>query len=254
MTDRLDSFLNSEPAPEPVADAAPAEGAAPATEKPVEADDEPQAQPAEGDTRTVPLAALEGERAARKDWKEKAVRSEGEITELRRQLEDARRPPPAPPAPPQYQQPINPMEDPEGFVQRMQEVTISNKLDVSEMMLRNAIGGEAVDAVIAEFKVAAGTNPSLFGQLYQQPHPYEWAHKQVEAMRLQRDIGTDPAAYKAKMRAEWEAEMANPVAPQQPRAAMPNMAPSLARTASAAPRSAPAFSGPPAMEDILGRR
>jgi hypothetical protein len=67
--------------------------------------------------------------------------------------------------------------------------------------------------------------------------------------RLHEEIGTDPAAYEAKIRAKIEAERgADP--PVSPVAGMP---PSLANARSSAPRGTNGFTGPPSMDDILRR-
>lgn len=248
MSGELNDFLKEEEA-EPEAAAVVAEPAAAEPEAAAEGAAEPEAAPAPGDSRTVPLAALEGERKARQDWKEKALVAEGEMAELRRQLEEARKPPSqsAPVA-----QPIDPSVDPQGFVGRVQEVMLNERLNTSEMMVRKELGGEKVDAMIAEFKTLAQADPALFAKLYQQPHPYEWAHKEVEKAKALREIGEDPAAYRARIRAEIEAEIGAAPTAEAARPALPG--PSLATARNAAPRSAPAFSGPDSIEDILSRK
>ena len=246
-TTNLDGFLGRNAEPPPPEPEAPApEAAAPEPEAP-EAPPEGEPPAPAKDARTVPLAALESERRARQDHKAEAARLSGELAELRRQMEESKRaPPPPPPDAPQF---IDPRENPDAFIARTQQVMVSNKLDVSEMMLRSAIGAEAVDSVIAEFKEAAAANPSLYQQLYSQPHPYDWAHKHVETLRLQRDIGSDRAGYEARLREKWEAERNGDAPPPVSPAA--GRAPSLAGVRSAAPRSAPAFSGPTPMGDVL---
>jgi hypothetical protein len=67
--------------------------------------------------------------------------------------------------------------------------------------------------------------------------------------RLHEEIGTDPAAYEARLRAKWEQEKgADP--PVSPVAGMP---PSLANARSSAPRGMNGFSGPPSLDDIFTR-
>jgi hypothetical protein len=255
----LDAFLGagSEPAPEPQ-QAPPPE---PAEPEPPDEDEGDAAEPDEGDApapppnpkdgRTVPLSALE---KVREDWKAKAVRAETERDELRRQLEEAKRVAQQPPQQPQYQQPINPAEDPAGYHALIQQTMLNERLNMSEAQLRREIGSEAVDAAINEFKQAAAKNPSLMQQLYQQPDPYAWVAKQVEVLRIQREIGDDPAAYRAKLRAELEAELAaRGDAPMPPVSPAARLAPSLANARSAAPRSNGAWAGPTPLEDILRR-
>ena len=206
----------------------------------------------------VPRRAFETIRRERQDWKEKAAKAEGENGELRRRLEAlekaAQTPPTPPQAPPRPLPPLDPVNDPAGFVQRFQNAMLNERLNVSEAMLRRAIGNEAVDAVVADFRQAASENPSLYDQLYQQPDPYGWAQTVAERHRTIRDVGADPAAYReriiAEARAKWEAEQAeaartvtiSPAAGRQP---------SLATARSVGARSQ-AWSGEPSLEDVLG--
>lgn len=257
MSDDLNAFLDkAEDEPAAAPEAPPAEAAAPeapAEAAPPEADADPEPEAADEAGIRKALAA---ERDKRRDWKEKAIRAEGEMAELRRQLEAARQPQQQPAQPQEQQyQPIDPSVDPQGYVQRVQQVAISTKLDMSEMMLRKEIGGEKVDALIAEFKEAAKEDPALFTRLYAQQHPYEWAHQQIEARKLQREIGTDPNAYKAKLeaefRAKWEAERGEQPLTVPTRSPAAGLPPSLANARNAAPRSTAAFNGPPPLQDVF---
>ena len=241
------------PAPEPQEQEQPDEDEGDAAPEQDEGEDAaPAPKPGE---RTVPLAALE---KVRQDWKEKAVRAETERDELRRQLEEAKRVAQQPPQ--QYQQPppLDPVQNPEAFVERVQQVVLNERLNASEMMLRREIGAEAVDAAIAEFKQAAQADPSLFPKLYQQSDPYAWMAKQVEVLRVQREIGDDPAAYRARLRAEIEAELAArgdaPLPPQAPVSPAARLPPSLANARSAAPRSNGAWSGPTPLSELFPTR
>ena len=138
---QLDTFLaegapDSAPAPAPTPEPAapapastpqpdaktPAEAKAPTTTP--EPDDHEPEPPAEGEP-IVPRKAYEAERARRQDWKEKAARFEGELAATKRQLEEAtRRAQQPPPQQPQYVAPIDPVADPQGFLQRVQNVML----------------------------------------------------------------------------------------------------------------------------------
>jgi len=256
----LDDFLSEgggEPAPDAVEEllgvpSAPDKPDKPAPEPKPQGDDPPpepddDAQPANGT-----LAALQDERNKRRDWKEKAVRAETERDELRKQLDEAKRYAQQPPQ--QYQPPQQQYERTPEEQRAFDEV--NNRLNFSEMAARDKHGDEVIEAAIVEFKQAAAINPSLVSTLHQQIHPYAWLVKEVEGLRLKREIGTDPAAYRAKLRAEIEAEMnaGQSGAPQQPPISpAARMAPSLANARSAAPRGAPAYSGPTDLDDILRR-
>ena len=250
----LDAFLGGDK--EPVPEVQP-EPQAPEPEQPEEIEEAPEEAPDEDappepkpGERTVPLAALEKQR---RDHKERAAKLEGERDALLRQLEEIKRAQPQQ-APQQYQppQPIDPVQDPAGYHAQVQQIMLNERLNMSEMQLRREIGAEAVDSAIAEFKQAAAKNPALMPALYQQPDPYAWMAKQVEVMRFQKEVGEDPAAYKARLRAEWEAEQSavQPAAPVSPAA---RLNPSLANARSAAPRATGAWAGPTPLEDILRR-
>jgi len=259
MADDLNAFLDGTAAEEENAvapEAAPAEVAAPEAEAPAAPEPDAEPEPEAADEAGI-RKALAAERDKRRDWKEKAIRAEGEMAELRRQLEAARQPPQQPQEQRQPPAPIDPSIDPQGFVARVQEVMLNERLNTSEMMLRRELGTEKVDAAIAEFKDAIKENPGLQQQLYGQPHPYEWMHKQVEIRRLQRDIGADPSAYRAKLeaeiRAKVQAEMGEAPLTAPARSPAAGLPPSLANARNAAPRGSTPFNGPPPLEDVFGR-
>jgi hypothetical protein len=171
---------------------------------------------------------------------------------LAKQLEEIKKAPP-----PQVQRepmaPIDPAQDPQGFVARIQSVMLNERLNTSELLLRKELGSDKVDAAIADFKQAADTDQTLYGKLYAQPDPYGWMAKEVERMRLQREIGDDPAKWREAERQRLREEMAAEAKPQAaPVSPVANLPPSLANVRSAAARGAPAFSGPPALSDIFG--
>jgi hypothetical protein len=265
----LDAFLGA-PKPEPAAEpdrqqqetqpAPPAEATpeAPKPEaKPEPAEDTEPPEALEGEP-IVPRRAFESIRRERQDWKARAVEAETRRTELERQLAEAKQPP-VQQAPPQPFVPIDPVQDPQGYHQRIQGMLVNERLNLSELQLRKELGAEKVDALVNEFKQEAAKDPSLFPKLYQQLDPYGWAAKHLETIRMQREIGDDPAAYKARLRAEFEADFkangyANGTAPTIHVSPVAGMAPSLATARSVAGRSAPAFTGPPSMDDILRRK
>ena len=186
--------------------------------------------------------AYEDERRKRNDWKEKAARLEGELAAYKRQQEDAQRRAAAPPPQPQ-QPPPDPATNPQGWaqhvVQQQQAALLNERLNNSEMMLADKIGAEKLSEYVQEFRGLAEADPTLFGKLYSQPHPYAWLTREVDRLRLVRDVGDDPAAFRAKIEAEartrWEAEAASKPPPVSPAA---GLQPSLATARSVAGRSA----------------
>ena len=275
--EQLDAFLKGEtatvteeapaPAPEPEARAAP-EAKAPVESKPAAKTDKAKPEPEE-DTDppepidgepVIPRRAYEDERRKRQDWKARAVEAETKHKELQRQFEEATRrataPPPTQPHAQPQQPPPDPATDPRGFGQylaQQQAATLLNeRLNNSEERLREKIGDEKLAEYVEDFRQMAQADPTLFGKLYSQPHPYNWMTREVDRLRVARDMGDDPAAYRERIlaegRAQWEAE-----AKAAPPALSPaaGMQPSLATARSVAGRTAGAWTGEPSLDDVL---
>lgn len=189
----------------------------------------------------------------REDYKSRAVRAETQAEELRKQIEAAQRGPEPRQAPPAQQDIREAMAADPSI-----RAAVLTRLDTSEMLLRRELGDDAVNSLQEEFTQAMARDPTLQARVLVQRDPYKWAHKHIESLRLQQEIGDDPAAWREKQRAAWEAEFAsrgNGAAAPQPRVSpAAGMAPSLASARSAAPRSAPAWTGPPSLEQILAGR
>jgi hypothetical protein len=264
---QLDAFLSSgaqpeateTPAPEPSKaspEAAPTK-AAPAAKEPAKAAPEPDddAEPGEPEPGqpNVPRSAYEKERQRRQDWKSRASAAEAEKAMLLKQLEEARKPPPQSTPPPAMLEPIDPVRDPEGYTRRMRGVVLNERLNTSEMLALEKHGKEAIDAETEYFQKRTQQDPRLWNELYSKPHPYQWMIDNNATARLHEEIGTDPAAYRARIaaeeRAKWEAE-GGAAQRVSPAAGLP---PSLASARSAAPRGTNGFSGPPSLSDILAR-
>lgn len=188
-----------------------------------------------GTEKHVPLAALEAERKGRQDWKEKAARLEGELSAIREQQQRA--------AQPQGQQQ---QQDP---VQVLEQQIFNQNLNFSERMARKEYGTEAVDQAFEKFNEAVKKNPALYQQVMSSPDPWDAVVKEAKKMALLEEVGTDPVAYREKLRAELLAEI-NPAGGAPAAPALPK---SLAGARSSAVRSAPAFTGPTPIEDILNK-
>jgi len=118
------------------------------------------------------------------------------------------------------------------------------------MMALDKHGKEVIDAETEYFQRRTQQDPRLWNELYSKPHPYQWMIDSNSTARLHEEIGTDPAAYEAKIRAKIEAERGAAPPPVSPAAGLP---PSLASARSAAPRGTNGFAGPPSLSDILAR-
>jgi hypothetical protein len=266
--EQLESFLAGEtatvteappeaPAPDKATPEAKAEPVAKADKAKPEPEDEADPPEALEGEPVIPRRAYEDERRKRQDWKARAVEAETKHKELQRQFEDAQRrataPPPQPQAPPQP--PPDPATNPQGWaqhvVQQQQAALLNERLNNSEMMLADKIGAEKLNEYVQEFRSLANADPTLFGKLYSQPHPYAWLTREVDRLRLVRDVGDDPAAFREKIlaegRAKWEAEAKQAPAPS-PAA---GMQPSLGTARSVAGRTAGAWTGEPSLEDVL---
>ncbi|WP_321967654.1 hypothetical protein [Burkholderia cepacia] len=265
MGTSLDQVLGGAPADVPPSDAQQSQVAAPATVEtphtgehadltPPLADvagaggdaTQTDAPPASEPAPMVPLKALEEERKGRQDWKEKAIRFEEELKHLRAQGQ---------------QQPTQQQQQQERPAALTYEGALLNeRMNMSEMMVRQQHGDDDVDKALEVFQKAVQENPALGAQLAQQRHPWQFMFDQAKRIQAMSEIGSDPAAYRQKVRDEILAELqqqgAAPAA--QPAAAVaapaaPVIPRSLATARSAAPRTATAWTGPTALTDILKR-
>ncbi|RQS88066.1 hypothetical protein DF048_27480 [Burkholderia seminalis] len=204
------------------------------------------APPASEPGQMVPLKALEEERKGRQDWKEKAIRFEEQLKQLRESNAQQ------PAAPQQQAQQPAPMT--------YEGALLNERMNMSEMMVRQQHGDADVDAALEVFQKAVQENPALGAQLAQQRHPWQFMFDQAKRIQAMSEIGSDPAAYRQKVRDEILAELqqqgAAPAA--QPAAAAaapaaPVIPKSLATARSAAPRTASVWTGPTSLTDILKR-
>lgn len=247
--------------PETEVEAAAGADPKPVTAKPAEEADDAQPPPED----VVGLkSALQAERARRRDYKGERDRLQGEMAALKAQMEEARKaPPPAPPqavAPPPPVRVPNPVEDPEGYQawqeQRFEQRLFNERLNLSERMLRAAKPDAAdVDAKIAVFKKAATDNAALRAQLASHPDPYQFAYDIGQRTLAMEEVGTDPAAYRARVEAELREKILAEYGAADagtgqaaPRVTLPQ---SLGTARSAGPRSGPVVNVPESFGDIL---
>jgi len=251
----------------PVAEAG--EAAPPNAADPAKAADPPEEAVEEPEDVVGLRKALQSVRAERRDYKGERDRLQGERDALLAQIAAASQAPP-PPAPVQ-QRPVeppppvrvpNPAEDPEGYAAfqdaRFEQRLYNERLNISERLLRDKVDGADVDAKIALFKKEAEANPALRAQLSNHPDPYRFAYEVGQRTAAMAEIGTDPAAYRAKVeadiRAKIEAEYAAETGTERLAAPAVRLPTSLGTARSAAPRSAPVWTGPEDLGDILRPR
>lgn len=181
---------------------------------------------------------------ALKEERTKRQTLEQELAEIRRQLEASKAPPP--PAPDLW-------EDTQGWQQHfggevvtaaVQQASLNAKLDMSEMMVRQA--NPDFEDVKAEFLALAQQNPDLTRQALADPHPWNKAYQIAKNHKTMTELGaTDLDTLKTKLREEIMAEMAATTP------AKPGLPPTLTGMANVGSRGGPEWAGPRPLEDLL---
>lgn len=281
MADSLESILKGEPAA-PVTETAPAvteqpvavvqptgetQPQTPAAETPTvprddagrfapKAKDEP-AKPAAPPAaepeapQHVPVTALQEERRKRQELERQAAEFQRQLAALQA------KPAEQPKAPELYENPDAWRE----HLERQVEERLSNeRLNMSEMMARQAHGSEVIDKAFASFGELVRQNPAIHQQVMSQPHPWDAMVKLVQKVEALNQIG-DPMTFaerkekelRDKIRAELEAEYAAKAPPPAPVAPPPALPTPLGSVPSVAPRStAPAWAGPTPLSSVFG--
>jgi hypothetical protein len=163
-----------------------------------EQDAAPPAESEEKQPGHVPLAALLDER-------EKRQKIEREAEELRRwrQQHEAKHQP----KPDFY-------DNPEAALSQVQQATqqqmLSMKLQQSRFFAEREFGADLVNEAYAYFD----QHPDQSHALVNEPSPFHAAVEFYKRQKAAAEIGSDPEAYKAKLRAELEAELASKAPPK----------------------------------------
>lgn len=215
------------------------------------------APPAAADQGTmVPFSALDAERKGRKDWKEKALRYEGEMNLLKHQLEEARRPPS--PAPQQREAEAefpDPILDPEGYRKAVRAEALNSaraeRLNDDEEAMVEKHGKDKVETAFA----ALQADPAEFQRISRGRKPWTALMKWAEDHEARKEIGDDPKAYRERLEKEIRekiaAESGQPV-PTNPGAPPPlNIPASLATAPNVGNRGVPQFTGPSPLTDLV---
>lgn len=184
-----------------------------------------------------------------KEEREKRQTLERELDALKQQIAAFQQPQTPPPPPPSL------WEDEQGWQQHfgstvvttaVQQASLNAKLDMSEMMVRQA--NADFDEVKAEFLRLAEANPTLREQALSDPHPWNKAYQIAKNHRAMQELGaTNVAELEAKLREKIAAEMQ-----AQTPAPKPSLPVSLADSQSArvSPSEAPRMLS---LEEILRR-
>ena len=219
---------------------------APAQFEPAQ-DDQPQAEPApqpepQRPETTVPLAALQSERAENRSLKSQIPVLQQKIDQLTEIVQRATAPRP---------EPIDPVADPERFSAMMQSqiaaVASNTRAEMSERFARDKYGDDAVEEAFSAAQTAG-----VVDQFRGQKDPWNELVKWHKSAKVAQEIGNDPDAYKARLKAEIMQELQS--AGQVGASVKPPAAPTLAGQANLAARTDPAWSGPAPLDDILGTK
>ena len=170
-------------------------------EAPDEDTGEPSAPPADDRQdkgHSVPVTALLDEREKRQRIEAEAEQMRREVAEYRRREEQARQKPVEAP---------DILEDPAGYRQHVEQVfdqrLNAQRLQMSRFMAEREFGKETVDAAFEFFN----RHPRDSWALIQEPSPFHAAVDAYKRAQAVEEFGTDPNAYREKLRAEMEAEM-----------------------------------------------
>lgn len=181
-------------------------GEAPATEQtrvetPPAGQQQRQERPAGEADHRIPLAEHLNEREKRQAAEARASQFERQMETMNRRLEELQKP--KGPTPDIYTDAdafVRAQIDP---VQKQQEAIIDR---FSRLMAVQQFTKPVVDAAYAALETAVRSDPNMrleAQRIWQNEHPYgalvDW-HKRQEALQ---EIGTDPAAYKTKLREEF---------------------------------------------------
>lgn len=226
------------PEPQPVEDTQPRDEHGRFAEKTgVEQADGPDAVPPTDKLPKEDYKAIREER-------EKRQRLEAELEALRQQIAAQQEPPAPPPSIWDDDQGALQHVKNEAITTAVQQANLNAKLDMSEMMVRQA--NPDFEDVKAEFLALAQSNPTLVQQALADPHPWNKAYQIAKNHRAMQELGaTSVDDLRAKIREELMAEMQV----QPPRSVIP---PSLATERNVGSRSGPAWAGPRSLSELLG--
>lgn len=222
------SFLDKEEAPEPVEEQV--EASEPEAEPAPEPEPEPEptgedaAPPAASHERQqpVPITALLDEREKRQAEARRAEQAEQRLRQLEAQIraQQEKRPAPDwyedPQAAAQYQQ------------QNFQQAMLQQTLRQSRFFAEKEYGAELVEETNKWFD----ENPQLSHQFIDKPSPWHAAVEFYKRQKLASEVGSDPDAYRERLREEIRQELLNEVpTTSKPKAPPPSMskAPSSGR-------------------------
>jgi hypothetical protein len=255
----LDDILNGAPQPEAPPEVAQAEAEAQAgpprdehgrfaPKGEMEAAEPPQAAPpaaTDDEGPPIPRKALLDERSKRQAL-------EAELQRAREQLQAFQYPPQAPPSI---------FDDEQGWEQHfgqtvvqqaVSQATQNARLDMSEMMVRQA--HPDFEEKKAAFLEAMQATPGLAERARQDPHPWNFAYQYVvNQQRMNELSAVNVADLEAKLRAQIQAEYEAKAGGALQASLPAGVPPSLSGQRNVGSRQGPAWAGPSPLSDILNR-
>ena len=223
ISDIIDDTPSPEPEPTP-------EPAALEPEPEPEPTPEPEPQAAAPETPMVPQAVVG-------DLRQELRQTRAELAQLRQGVM------------PQPQQPDyfeNPQAAVQHQVQPIQQEVQSRFLKMSRFTAEREFGPELVQQAYDYFD----SNPQASQALAGHPSPFHAAVEEFQKVQIAQEVGSDPTAYREKIRAEVREEMKRELAAQQTAASVAQ-APSMAGDTNIGGR-VPAAPTLTSLDDILG--
>lgn len=203
--------------------------------------EEGDAPPASDEKSKGLEAGIAAERRKRQEIEQRYADLERRIAEMQQPKE-----PEAPPP--------SLWEDEQAFMQHnnsqvvsaaVQQATMNAKLDMSEMMARQA--HEDFDDMKERFVKMMQENPAIQQQALNDPHPWNRAYQIAKNAATMEELGaTDLDGLKAQLLEQLKAEQA-----QQAEQAKPQLPQSLAGEQSARGSASSPDNGPPSLQDVL---
>jgi hypothetical protein len=216
--------------------------------------------------KMVPVAALQAERQKSRKYTEHLAQVERELAEQRQQFNQMQQwliaqqqaQQPKPQAPDFWEAPENAIDyRVRQEVEPIRGLLAKQREEFSMLQAVDKYGQETVDAAFSDIRQKMATDPAGTAADYQRimasPHPYgalvDW-HKKQQALA---EIGSDPAAYKEKLKAELLAELQQQQPAVAPAPAMATLPSNFATARNVGTRSGPAWAGPAQINDIFDR-
>lgn len=233
MEDLDDVFNGEDAAPEVEEQQAEPTGVETEQVSPPEPEPEPEelsAEPAESKESAGIRQALQAERAKRQEL------------EARLRNQESQKPAP------------DIFEDQEGFVghitKTMEQRILNERLNMSEFTARKEFPD--LDSKLEKYQELIAKNPSLHDEVLNSVSPYHTLVEKVNAAQ-EFEAMKDVDSYKAKMRAEIEAELRNEINGEKKAKAdlLDSIPPSLATETSKSGMKGPQWGGPPSLDELF---